>query len=454
MLLFWITATILMLLGTSAFADNGHPGHESFLSEILIFLAIAGLAHLVGGKLERLGQSAVIGYLLVGIALGNLPVTAEWMKLPLIERAELGGVLTLMFLVGLETHLGRMKDSGWPALKVATVGVLTPMFLTIWLMPLIDPGKPVIMYWWYAAATAATSVGITSAILRDLGLLKLQMGLIIIGAAVLDDVMGLGVLSVVSSVAKEGKIDGLAVGMIIAKAVGFLVGSIVIGVKLADPLSRFFSKKLRLARSNGKLIFALGFGATFAWLATLFGLEPIIGAFAGGLVLNDVHFEHFESGREVEDLIKPWSYILMPIFFMATGAKVPLPALGNPAIWAIIPALTGIAFIGKLACGLTVVRELGKRCALATGIGMVPRGEVGIVFGNLGLTLGVIGNGEFATILAMVLITTLTGPPLLKWVLREYSTLTATEVQLPASDPIYPNGHCTEKKKNLVGTAD
>jgi Kef-type K+ transport system membrane component KefB len=289
----------------------------------------------------------------------------------------------------------------------------------VWLLPGAHP----IAHWFLGAALSATSVGITARVLRDMGKVKSAEGQIILGAAVIDDILGLLVLAVMVGLAggASGAAGGAGSGMlatlaiVTAKAVAFIAGSLVLGRALAP---RLFKLAARI-RGHG-VIFTAALVTCFglAWIANAVGLAPIVGAFAAGLVLEGVPFGELLGEEErIEDHLTPLSTFLVPIFFVRMGMNVDLGALGGGSV-ALAAALTLAAVLGKQACALAVVTPGADR--LAIGLGMIPRGEVGLIFANIGLTLAVagkpvLGPGEFAAIVAMVMLTTLVTPPLLRW---------------------------------------
>jgi Kef-type K+ transport system membrane component KefB len=274
------------------------------------------------------------------------------------------------------------------------------------------------------AILTATSVGITARVLKDLGHLNAVEGRIILGAAVIDDVLGLVVLAVVKGIV-AGAATGAGVGvtevlMIIGKAVGFLAAALVVGGHLAGWVFRFAN----VAYVPGVMLalaLALCFGGALA--AHAVGLAPIVGAFAVGLVLDDVHYQSLREreGHNVEELLHPIAGFLVPVFFVVTGAHVDLAVFGKPSVLGLAALLTVAALVGKQACALVVGGGLNR---LAVGIGMIPRGEVGLIFAATGaatlLPSGqpVVGPDTYGAVVVMVMISTLVTPPLLAWQIR------------------------------------
>jgi Kef-type K+ transport system membrane component KefB len=285
-------------------------------------------------------------------------------------------------------------------------------------------------------------VGITARVFRDLGTLQTPEAQIVLGAAVIDDVIGLIILAVVSAIATAGTVSLATVGIIVLKAVGFLVGAVVLGQLLAPRLGRLFS---RMHGGTGMLLtLAVSFALVFSYLAGLIGLAPIIGAFAAGLVLDPAHLEEFDEPvvvkevrdtvatmdpatrtrvekvlahhhhRHVEDLVAPLAHFLVPIFFVLTGMSVSLEALSDLPVLGVALAITVIAVAGKVVSGLAA----GPVNRWVVGWGMVPRGEVGLIFATMGKQLGVLPEEEFAVIVIVVILTTLMTPPILSHLLR------------------------------------
>jgi Kef-type K+ transport system membrane component KefB len=393
------------------------------IGSLLVALVALLFAAKVGGAVaERLGQPAVLGELLAGIALGALhlvgvPGIAYLRSDDTVKLLAELGVILLLFEVGLTTRLADLLEVGVSAFLVATVGVIAPMVLGYllgrWLLPDAHPYVPLFL----GATLCATSVGITARVLQDLGRVATPEGQIILGAAVIDDVMGLLVLAVIVGLVGGGAGGGTAtqIAVVTAKAIGFLVGALALGRALAP---RLFRLAARLRGKGVVLTSALLTCFVLAWLAELAGLAPIVGAFAAGLVLEGVPFKDLlPEGESIEHLLLPLSAVLVPIFFVHMGVLVDLGDLAGSSV-ALALALIAAAVVGKQACALAVVTRGVDR--LAVGLGMIPRGEVGLIFAGMGLNLKVdgrpvLGGGEFAAVVAMILATTLCTPPLLRW---------------------------------------
>jgi Kef-type K+ transport system membrane component KefB len=365
------------------------------------------------------------------------------------------GVVILLFQVGLETRVAEMRQVGLRAGLVAIVGVVAPFVLGTYVIgPLLLPGLSSNTYLFLGAALTATSVGITARVFRDLGTLKSPEAKIVLGAAVIDDVLGLIVLAVVSAIVSFGVVSASQVGWIISKAVLFLGGAIVLGQLVAPVINWLFS---RINAGIGmKFTIAFSSALIFANLAEAIGLAPIVGAFTAGLILEPVHFRNFKdpevvdhlketlqdadpkvkksvwnvleahSERHIEELLEPIGYVLVPVFFVLTGMAVKLDTLFNPSILLVAFGITIVAIIGKLAAGWVAGSGVKKSII---GWGMVPRGEVGLIFATIGKSLGVVSDEVFSVIIIMVIFTTLLAPPVLTFLLKRPHP---SKEQLPA----------------------
>ncbi|NEP12666.1 MAG: cation:proton antiporter [Symploca sp. SIO2C1] len=326
--------------------------------------------------------------------------------------AELG-VIILLFEIGLESDLRELGKVGYQATIVACVGVAVPFGAgTAGLMWLFD--VPVIPAIFAGAALTATSIGITSKVLSELGCLKSREGQIIVGAAVIDDVLGIIILAVVASLAKTGEVDVLNVIYLIISASVFLIGSILLG--------KFFNKTfIAIAdklQTRGKLVIpAITFAFFMAFLANAIHLEAILGAFAAGLVLDET-----DKRKELDQQVIPIADILVPIFFVTVGAKADLSVL-NPAIPSnregliIATFLIVVAIFGKVVTGWSIFGKTPIN-RLAIGVGMIPRGEVGLVFAGIGSASGVLSKPLEAAIIIMVILTTFLAPPFLRFAFK------------------------------------
>ncbi|HKP60481.1 MAG TPA: cation:proton antiporter [Polyangiales bacterium] len=420
-----LTASRAFALGSDSAGTHADP-----IAPVLLALAVILIGAKLGGELAtRLGQPAVLGELVCGVVLGNLRylgVSAfEVLKHePAIDSLARLGVIILLFEVGLESTVGQMMKVGVSSLLVATLGVIAPFVLGwgagAWLLP--EASEYVHMF--LGAALTATSVGITARVLKDLGASQSDEARIILGAAVIDDVMGLIVLSVtgglIAAADRGVDLSGGEVALTLGKAVVFLVGALAMGVKLTP---RVFVLAARLQARGVLLALGLSFCFLLAWLASAIGLAPIVGAFAAGLVLEKVHYRDFVSHGEtqLEELVQPISSFLVPIFFVSMGLHTDLRSFTEPGAMQLAAALIVCAVAGKQLCGLGVVGKGLDR--LSVGIGMIPRGEVGLIFANIGMSMKVGGErimstATYSAVVAMVVVTTMITPPALKWSLK------------------------------------
>lgn len=392
----------------------------------LAFILIG--AKLAGALVEWLGQPAVLGELAVGILLGNLALLGG-PDLHGVRQgetftvlAELGAIL-LLFQVGLESTVRDMLAVGGRAFLVACVGVITPMVLGFGVGELLRPGESWMLHAFLGAMLSATSVGITARVLGDLGAVKTKAARIILGAAVIDDVLGLMVLAVVSGVitsaATGDRLGVAAVGLICLKAVVFLAGAILVGGFLSPRL--FLSARALKAKGVVQAL-SLSFCFVLSYLAVWAGLAPIVGAFAAGLVLEDVHFkDQVERGeRPLHESMESLTGLLVPVFFVRMGMLVDIPSFLRGDVLGFALLLTAAAILGKWACALAAPRGVS---GLTIGLGMMPRGEVGLIFAAIGaqLMLGgrpVVDSGTYAAAVFMVVTTTLATPPALAWAIR------------------------------------
>jgi Kef-type K+ transport system membrane component KefB len=436
-----------------------------------VILGVTGiLAFAIIGRIaaRRLGQPTVLGEVLVGILLGNI---AWYMGVDLItllregprvfdiahqtmagapldqvaaitfgaeKGAELAaivrgpaggeliqvahtvdifsryGIIFMLFMVGLGTNLDEMRSVGRDSVRVAIIGVVVPVALGFGAEVLLRPDLSLHSSMFVAATLAATSIGISASVLEEAGATRTREGRIILGAAVGDDILGLILLAVVSGIVVSGSVDVTELVTIVVVSTLFLALAALLGpyvVRASAKLMRSFDIV------EAKMFTSYLFVMVLAWMANLAGLATIIGAFAAGVLLQDgffkEHNEHSNGGRivTIRELIMPLEVIMVPIFFVLMGIQVKIESLTS---WPVITLAAGLliaAVIGKLVSGLGAARGTSW---LVIGIGMLPRGEVGLVFAAIGRTLGVIDDGIFSAIVLMVMVTTLAAPPWLK----------------------------------------
>lgn len=439
------------------------PAHADPVVPILLALVFLTLGAAVGGRImTAFKQPAVLGELLVGVLAGNLgywfgsngltvlregdnlrrisdialtnPSTlsqAVYQVLPSTEAARVAAalssphsldylsvysfvdflsriaILILLFLVGLETSLVEMKRVGKSAFLVAVVGVVVPMALGMGTMKLLHPASALAGALFIGGILTATSVGITARVLRDLGQEHRDESRVILGAAVIDDVLSLIILAVVSGLAVTGAVSPLEITRITVVAAVFLLGSLGVGIWLTPKLVRGIHA---VGIRNMKLLFGLGFAFLLSWLASSAGLATIVGAFAAGMILNDFFDKELE-GETLHDLLSPVESLLVPLFFVWMGIQVKLESLATRDVLISGLVLTIVAILGKLVSGFGCPSHMNR---WAVGIGMIPRGEVGLIFAGIGKSIGVIDDGLFSAIVILVMITTLLAPILLR----------------------------------------
>ena len=422
-----VTAGMISFTEHASHADGDAPGHVSvarFLFEVVIIL----LAAKVGGEIfETWNQPAVLGELVFGVALGNLDLFGMTVLEVLSNEPGLAfaaeiGVILLLFEVGLESDLGELLAVGTSALFVAILGVVAPMGLGYGVSYFFLPGAGWYVHLFVGATLAATSVGITARVLKDIRKMDTKEARIILGAAVVDDVLGLVILAAASGIITSigsGAATDISLGpvvWIVVKSILFLVGAVVAGRYVGGKLLSIGAK----ARVGGMaVVLSICHCFLLAALAEVMGLAPIVGAFAAGLVLNEAHYVGYTkmSSEKFEEIVSPISSILVPVFFVLMGFKVDLRSFADINVLTFAAMLSIAAIIGKQVCSFGV-REKGLN-RLAIGVGMIPRGEVGLIFAGIGSSLMVAGQpvfgaDTFSAMVVMVMVTTLATPPLLK----------------------------------------
>jgi Kef-type K+ transport system membrane component KefB len=419
-----MTVRLLVFLVLAAPVAAANGSHANGVASVVLALAALLVAGKLTGELAvRFGQPAVLGELVAGMILGNIGL--PWLHAlgtdPMIDTLAGIGVLILLFEVALESTVAQMLQVGASSFLVAAFGVIVPFGLGWaaggWLLP--DEGPYVHAF--IGATLCATSVGITARVLQDLGASRSPEARIILGAAVVDDVMGLIILGIVTgaigAAAAGGSLSVGAVAQTTLLAVGFLGGAIALGVRVVPPL---FAAAASLHVRGVLLTLSISFCFVLSYLAAVVGLAPIVGAFAAGLILEAGHFREFTARGEqsLDHLLRPLSDTLVPIFFVLMGIRTDLTAFADAQVLVLAAVITGAAVIGKQACSLGVLTPGVDR--LSVGIGMVPRGEVGLIFASVGasLTLNdqpVISAELFSAIVVMVVVTTILTPPALKW---------------------------------------
>ncbi len=451
-------------LGAVLFWDSGELSHADPVVPILIASIFITLGAALGGSLMKwIKQPAVLGELLVGLIAGNvgyyignptLTVLREGDNLSRIASIALNqsfslgqavykvlpagphtdliasllsgpqgqtyisvyafidvvsrlAILILLFLVGLEISLVEMKRVGKSAAFVAVLGIVIPMALGMATMKLIHPDSALAADLFIGGILTATSVGITARVLRDLGQDRTDEARVILGAAVIDDVLCLIVLAVVSGLAVTGQISVPSIALTTAKAAIFLVASLGIGIWLTPKLVRRISV---LGIQNLKLLFGISFAFLLSWLANVAELATIVGAFAAGMVLNSF-FDREVEGISLHELLSPIESLVVPLFFVWMGIQVKLEAMARTDVLIAGIALTVVAIIGKVASGWGCPKTMNR---WAVGFGMMPRGEVGLIFAGIGKGIGVVDDGLFSATVLLVMVTTVLAPIMLR----------------------------------------
>ena len=464
----------------ATFAVGGEVPHADPVVPILIASIFITLGAALGGVLMRwLKQPAVLGELLVGLLAGNLgyyfanptltvlregdnlsriasialtapyslgeaalkvlppgPHTDLLMQLlsgphgqtyitvyAFIDIVSRLAILVLLFLVGLEVSLVEMRRVGKYASYVAVLGIVLPMFLGMGVMGLLRPRNSLAADLFIGGILTATSVGITARVLRDIGREATEEARIILGAAVIDDVLCLIVLAVVSGLAATGSIRLTSIAVITGKAAFFLIASLGIGIWLVPKLVR------RLASfgvHNLKLLFGVSFALLLAWLANVAELATIVGAFAAGMILNSF-FDKEVEGISLHELLTPIESLVVPLFFVWMGIQVKLETMVTKDVIFAGLALTAVAIIGKVAAGWGCPPRMNR---LAVGFGMMPRGEVGLIFAGIGKGIGVVDEGLFSAVVLLVMVTTVLAPVLLRGTLGAGTSSPASSTPL------------------------
>nr|CAA6830476.1 MAG: Na+/H+ antiporter [uncultured Thiotrichaceae bacterium] len=440
-------------------------------SFILLELAfIIGMAAVGRGLALRMGQASVLGELMVGVVLGNV---AYWLGTPLgtvimhfddaqklIEEVWVSGVsineaaqniftteelaaggmphelisfmvgphamelllmtltlwvfsnlgvILLLFMVGLENTISEMLKVGSRSLVVSIAGVAVPFMLGMVVAAWLLPDLPVPAHLFIAATLCATSVGITARVLEDLGCLKSREARVILGAAVIDDILGLIILAIVMGIVSSGSIQVGEVSRIILLSVVFIFSVVMFGERLVSWMVRQFYHIFN--KMQVKLLFPLALAFLMAAFANYIGLAAIVGAFAAGLIVCSENFG-FDKSPTTQELIEPIKALFAPVFFVLMGMQVDLGTfLDSHTIWLAV-VFTFVAIVGKVASGLFAGKGVDR---LSVGLGMVPRGEVGLIFASIGKGLGVVDDAIFSAIVMMVIVTTLVTPVVLKW---------------------------------------
>jgi Kef-type K+ transport system membrane component KefB len=381
-------------------------------AQILLSLFVIFIAAQVGAEIaQRLKLPGVVGEIAAGAVIG--PSVLGWISaaqiapgMPIDLLAEIGVVL-LLFAVGLETRLEDLRKVGTSALMVAVLGVIVPFVLgTLWAHhERLDWSKSLFV----AAAFVATSAGITARVLQELGAVTRIESRVILGAAVIDDILAMLILGIVVALQGGQGVQLGSIALVLLQAVGFVAIIGWVGTRVMRRGSRWLERPIN---PMSPLTITLALCLGLAYLSTEFGLAAIIGAFLAGMIASETPKRH-----ELEHQMQPLLALLTPFFFVVTGAKIDLGVFASgEALWMLF-VVTLIAVVSKLAGGFLGALSLGPRGATIVGVGMIPRGEVGIVIASLGLAAGVFSNEIYAVIVAMSLLTSVITPPVLAWLL-------------------------------------
>jgi len=387
------------------------------IANILVALFVVLLAAKIGDELfKRLGQPTLIGEILAGVIIGPSALALVEPSETLEVFAELG-VVFLLFWVGLETRLSDVRDVGVTAVRVGFSGMLIPLVAGFAAAKAFGASTDTSLF--VGAALVATSVGITAAVLLDLGALKTRAARTILGAAVIDDILAMIFLAVAAGIAATGGVDLTSILIVVAISAGFVsfvaLGGTSVVARWPDV---FHAPKFSESPLLPAVILCLGLAAISAQI----GLAAIIGAFLAGMIVAETRDRH-----NFEEEVEPLYAFFPPFFFVFIGLSVDLAALANIDVIAALAGLTLLAVVAKFIPAWLSARSLGPREALVVGVGMVPRGEVGIIVAGIGSAAGVITDSLFAVIIGMSIVTTLIVPPILKRVLGATSTKPSRE---------------------------
>lgn len=462
-----ILFTLLSLAPVSVFAEEGGGHGDPFSSMFLaIFFLLIGA---VGGAFlaRKLNQPPVLGELIIGMLVGTIlynmndEVAIAIRHIPEIdhvleahtderlwpEAVEIGlnelnlrpevhnklnevlinsdyhtvtnharytllfssiGVILLLFMVGLEIKTTEMIGMGPQAFIVALIGVILPFGLGFLVTELLMPEASTNTAIFVGATLGATSIGITARVFKDGNVLNWKESKLVLGAAVIDDILGLILLAVVTGLVTSGELHGMAILWIVAKAIGFLVVIYLFErffIQKAIDLFGFFAKERTF------LFFPISLLMVLAWTADAIGLASIVGAFAAGLVIQEKYFDHIRLPHQsIEDLISPIEELFAPVFFVMMGFQVDVSAFLDWNVLLLGLGITVVAMLGKIGAGYAAGKGYNK---LMVGVGLIPRGEVGLIFASIGKAVGVLDDRLFAIVILVVILTTLVTPPML-----------------------------------------
>jgi Kef-type K+ transport system membrane component KefB len=385
------------------------------MHDVFVFLttlaSILFFAKIFGELALKLGQSAIIGELLAGIVIGPSVLGLVHETVILSNISELGAII-LLFEVGLSMDMKEFLKAGLWAIAVAVVGVVAPYFLGYFVFLHFELTSTQATF--AGAVLTATSVGITARVFMDLNRLETQEAKIVLGAAVIDDVIGLAILAVVLKLVQGGTVTFGTVASISGTAILFLVLSVLAGVLIAPSISKIVVK---MKQSHVTFIIGIAFCFIISAVSTKVGLAPIVGAFVAGLILSTI-----KQSEEIKRDIKPIYAFFVPIFFVLMGTNVDISTFNpfvaiNREILALMAILFVVAFIGKVAAGFVVFKKGINKFLI--GVSMVPRGEVGLIFAGIGLKNSVFGIKNYSALVAVIMLTTFITPIILKCLLSK-----------------------------------
>ncbi|NUL83082.1 MAG: cation:proton antiporter [Armatimonadetes bacterium] len=404
-------------------------------SGILLGLFTCYIAAQVGAEVaQRAKLPAVVGEITAGAIIG--PSVLGWLAInaPMEALAEIGAVI-LLFSVGLETRAGDLKKVGRSAMTVGVLGIVVPFVMgALWAH---WSGYPTAKSMFIAAAFVATSAGITARVLHDLGVLGRIESRVILGAAVIDDILAMLLLGIVTSLQEDKGVDLFRLSIVVVQALGFIALIVFIGLRVVGRRSQLLDAPINpLSPLTLSLAACLGLGAAAANI----GLAAIIGAFLAGMMMAESKQRH-----ALEKQIQPIMAFIVPFFFVVTGAKVAVSQFGEMSVVVSLLVVTLLAIAGKLiGCGLGAL-SLGRRGAAIVGVGMVPRGEVGIIVASLGLSHGIFSDEVYAIIIGMSLLTSVLVAPVLKYLFG---------LQAPPGEEAVAQPELTDEEESLLGRVD
>jgi Kef-type K+ transport system membrane component KefB len=378
---------------------------------LIALVSILFFAKIFGEAALKLGQSAIIGELLAGVLIGPSVLSLVHETPVLTSISELGAII-LLFEVGLSTDIKEfLKAGGW-ATVVAFVGVIAPYFLGYFVF--LHFGLSSTQAIFAGAVLTATSVGITARVFMDLKKLETKEAKIVLGAAVIDDVIGLAILAVVLKLVQGGTVTFGTIAQVSGTALLFLVLSTLAGVLIAPTIFRLISKM-----KQEHVVFVMGIAFCFivSAFATKVGLASIVGAFVAGLILSTT-----AQSKEIKKDIAPIYAFFVPIFFVLMGTNVDISAFNpfvaaNREILSLVAILFAVAFIGKIVAGFVVLKKGINKFLI--GVSMVPRGEVGLIFAGMGLKNNVFDSNDYSALVAVIMLTTFVTPIILKYLLSK-----------------------------------